>query len=184
MMTKQTKFILAIALQVVIIFTIIIFKLSVLTSGAEIMLRIEPVDPRDLFRGDYITFQYDISNLSSHYSHGEQIRNGDNVYVVLWPSGKYWTARSIRKIKPTGNELFIKGKVVSGGMENKNYNFSYQSFNSSKLHIVYGIEEYFIPERKGQNFNFRDKEVAAMVAIDSDGNAVLKKIYVNDKPWP
>jgi uncharacterized membrane-anchored protein len=184
MMTKQTKFILAIALQVAIIFAIIIFKLSVLTSGTEVMLRIAPVDPRDLLRGDYATFQYDISNLDSYYSRGEQIRNSDTVYVVLRQSGKYWVAQNVQKTKPTGNELFIKGKVESGGLESQTNPLSYQRFGNSRLHVVYGIEQYFIPEGKGENFSFWNKEVAAMVAIDDNGNAALKKIYVNDKPWP
>lgn len=184
MTTKQTKFILAIALQVVIIFTIIIFKLSILTGGAEVLLRLAPVDPRDLLRGDYATFQYDISNLDSYYSRGQQIRNGDTVYVVLRQTGKYWTAQNAQKTKPTGTELFIKGKIESGGLESQADPLSYQRFGGSRLHIIYGIEQYFIPEGKGQNFNFRNKEAAAMVAIDDSGNAALKKIYVDDKPWP
>jgi len=183
-MTKQTKLLLAIALQVVIIFAIIIFKLSVLTGGTEVMLRIAPVDPRDLLRGDYATFQYDISNLDSYNSRGEQIRNGDNVYVILGQSGKYWTAQSVQKTKPIGNVLFIKGKVESGGMESQIDQISYERFGSSRLHIVYGIEQYFIPEGKGQNFSFWNKKAAAMVAVDDNGNAVIKKIYVDDKQWP
>jgi len=183
-MTKQTKFILAIALQVVIIFAIIIFKLSVLISGTEVMLRIAPVDPRDWLRGDYVTFQYDISNLGAYYSSDEQIRNGDVVYVVLRQSGKYWVAQNVQKTKPTGDELFIKGKVESGGIESQADQFSYPYFGNSSLHIVYGIEQYFIPEGKGKNFSFGNKEVAAMVVIDNNGNAAIKKIYVNDKPWP
>lgn len=184
MMTKQTKFILAIALQVVIIFAIIIFKLSVLISGTEVLLRIAPVDPRDLLRGDYATFQYNISNLDSYYSSEQQIRNGDTVYVVLRQTGKYWTVQNVQKTKPTGGKLFIKGKIESGGAESQADPLSYQRFGGSRLHVVYGIEQYFIPEGKGQNFNFRNKEVAAMVAIDDNGNAALKKIYVDDKPWP
>ena len=65
-MNKQTKFILAIALQLAVIFTIIIFKFSVFTGGTEVMLRIQPVDPRDPLRGDYVTFSYDISSVSSY----------------------------------------------------------------------------------------------------------------------
>ncbi len=181
-MTKQTKFILAIALQVVIIFAIVISKLSVLTSGTEVLLRIRrPI----LLRGDYAIFQYDISYLiNSYYSRRQQIRNGDVVYVVLRQTGKYWTAQNVQKTKPAGNELFIKGKVESGGLENQIDPFSYQRFSNSVLHIVYGIEQYFIPEGKVQNFNFRTKEAAAMIAIDNNGNAVIKKIYVDDKPWP
>jgi uncharacterized membrane-anchored protein len=183
-MTKQVKFILAIVLQVIIIFGIIIFKLSVFTSGTEIWLKIIPVDPRDLLRGDYITFQYSISDLDSYYFGGEQVRNGDTVYVVLRKVEKYWVAQNVQKNKPTGNELFIKGKVERGGLGDQLDPFSSQNFISSRIHIAYGIEQYFIPEGKGLDFNFWDREVAAVVAVDDDGNATLKKIYIDDKPWP
>lgn len=168
-MTKQTKFILAVALQVVIVFAIIIFKLSVLTGGTDVLLKIAPVDPRDLLRGDYATFQYDISIIDSYYANNQQIRNGDTVYVVLRQGGKYHTVQNVQKTQPTSNELFIKGKVESGG---------------SRFHVVYGIEQYFIPEDEGRNFSFWNKEAAARVAVDNNGNAALKQIYVDDKPWP
>lgn len=184
MITKQTKFILAIVLQIVIIFTIIIFKLSILTGGTDVLLKIEPVDPRDLLRGDYATFQYSISNLDSYYSRGQQIKNGDTVYVVLRQTGKYWMAQNIQKNKPIGRELFIKGKVESGGSESQTDKFSYQRFSGSRFHIVYGIEQYFIPEGAGSNFSFWNKEAAARVAIDENGNPIIKQIYIDDKPWP
>lgn len=168
----------------VIIFAIIIFKLSILTGGTDVLLKIAPVDPRDLLRGDYATFQYDISNLDPYYASGQQIRNGDTVYIVLRQNGKYWVTQNVQKNQPTGSELFIKGKVESGGIENQADPFSYQRFRGSRLHVVYGIEQYFIPEGKGQNFSFWNKEAAARVALDDNGNAVLKQIYVDDKPWP
>jgi uncharacterized membrane-anchored protein len=184
-MTKQTKFFLAIVLQVVIIFTIIFIKLSILTGGTEVLLKIEPVDPRDMLRGDYITFQYGISNTSSYYGYNQQIKNGDTVYVVLRQSDKYWIAENVQKYKPIGTELFIRGRVESGGIESETTDLlSRQHFGGSSLHIVYGIEQYFIPEGKGRNFSFWNKEVAAKVAVDDDGNAVLKQIYVDNKIWP
>lgn len=184
MMTKQTKFILAISLQVIIIFATVIFNLSVTANGTEIMLRINPVDPRDMLRGDYANFEYDISYLNPFYAFEEQIKNGDTIYVVLWKSGKYWSAGRIQKSKPMEGELFIKGKVESGGTESKANQSSYPGYDTPMLHIVYGIEEYFIPEGKGQNFSFWDKESAAMVVIDNNGNASLKSIYVDGNPWP
>jgi uncharacterized membrane-anchored protein len=52
------------------------------------------------------------------------------------------------------------------------------------LHIVYGIEEYFIPEGQGRNFSFWNKEAAARVAVDENCNAALKQIYIDGEPWP
>lgn len=185
MITKQTKFILAIVLQTVIIFAIIIFKVSILSGGTDVLLRIEPVDPRDMLRGDYATFQYsNISNLASYISDGQQIKNGDTVYVILRQSGKYWLAQSIQKTKPLNGEIILKGKVLSGGKKTQPDALPNQRFSGSRIQIIYGIEEYFIPEGKGQNFSFFNKEAAARVAVDENGNAVLKQIFVNDKPWP
>ena len=185
MLTKQTKFILAIALQVIIIFAIIIFKVSILSGGTDILLRIEPVDPRDMLRGDYATFQYSsISNLESYISGGQQIRNGDTVYVLLRQSGKYWLAQSIQKTKPLSGSIALKGRVASGGLNTQPDILPNQWIGASRIHVIYGIEEYFIPEGQGQGFSFFNTEAAARVMVDDDGNAVLKQIFVNDKPWP
>jgi uncharacterized membrane-anchored protein len=185
MLTKQTKFVLAISLQIAIILLIVVFKLAILGSGTDILLKVSPVDPQDPLRGDYVAFQYDdISSLPFYYTRDQNIRNGDTVYVVLSQSGKYWIGESFQKSKPPAGKLFIKGKVESGGVENQPNIFSYQRSVSDQLHIVYGIEQYFIPEGQGRNFNFLNKEVAARVAVDDSGNAVLKQIYVDGKPWP
>ena len=170
MLNKQTKFFLAMVLQTAVIFVIIIFKLSILTGGTEIMLRIAPVDPRDLLRGDYVTFRYDISSIGSHYAKRQEIKNGDVVYIVLGKSGKYWGLQRVEKDKPTGNDLFIKGIV--------------RQSTSLQFNVVYGIEEYFIPEGKGQNFRFQNKEAAARVFVDENGNSLIKQIFIDDKPWP
>lgn len=184
-MTKLTKFILAIVLQVIIIFAIVIFKVSVLTGGTEILLKIAPVDPTSPLRGDYATFQYDISNLDSYLLNGSQVRNGDTVYVILYQSGEYWEVESVSLNKPSGNnKIFIKGKVTSGGIESQSDILPYQEFEDASIHVIYGIEEYFIPEGKGRNFSFWNKEAAASVAVDENGNAALKRIYVDGKPWP
>lgn len=184
MTNKQIKFVSVVALQAAIIFVIIIFKLSILTGGTEVLLRIQPLDPRDLLRGDYATFQYDISNLDSYHAQGQQVKNGDTVYVVLRQSGKNWLVENIRTAKPTGGELFIVGKVESGGFENQADRLALQQLNNSRFHIIYGIEQYFIPEGEGRNFSFTNKEAAAQVAIDDNGNAVIKRIYVDGQPWP
>jgi uncharacterized membrane-anchored protein len=187
MLTKQTKFIIAIVIQLAIIFSIIIFKMAVLTSGTEVLLKIEPVDPRDPLRGDHLTFSYEISRLSSSLFNYSPIREGDTVYVPLKKEGKYWTAVfGVQKTKPIDEgKIFIRGRI--------SYFYDdivYNEIAGKKRDIVYvinyGIEDYFIPEGTGQDFPYWE-EVAAMVVVDKNGNAALKHIYVNDKPykpWP
>src|ERR1041385_6428724 len=114
-MPKSTKFIFAIGLQIAIIFTIIIFKLLVLGTGTEVLLSVQPVDPTSPLRGDYVAFQYDISNIAKYLNYQIKPKNGDTVYVVLHQNGKYWIANTTQLNKPTtSGTIFIKGKVVSG----------------------------------------------------------------------
>lgn len=184
MLTKQGKFLVAVSLQVAIIFAIIIFKLAVLAGGTDILLQIEPVDPRDLLRGDYATFQYNISNPNSYLA-DETVRSGDTVYVTLRYAGKYWVASRVSKSKPTSG-VFLKGKVESGGAQSAEGQFRIPGFNTdlARFHVVYGIEEYFIPEGTGRNFNFWGRDAGALVKVDDGGRAVLKQIYIDDRPWP
>lgn len=179
-MTKQIKFILAVALQLVIILAIIIFKLTVLRGGTEVLLLIEPVDPRSPLRGDYLNFRYEISEIQRAYllgfPSGILPKEGSTVYVPLKKGGKFWFADSgVTTEKPReSKEVFIKGKI------------SLISHDDSTLHLLYGIEEYFIPEGKGAGLNLWDRssEALAKVVVDENGNAVLKQIYVDNQPWP
>lgn len=185
-LTKLNKFIFAIGLQLLIVAAIIIFKYSILAGGTSILLEIAPVDPRDPLRGDYVTFQYAISDIERGYF-SYPPKNGDTVYIPLRQGGKYWSVTyGASKTKPTNSKyIFIKAKVVSGGTNGKSSpTFLNNLSGDSIIGVEFGIEEYFIPEGTGRNFNFWNKEAHAKVLINDSGNAVLKQIYIEDKPWP
>ncbi|MFH1745247.1 MAG: GDYXXLXY domain-containing protein [bacterium] len=186
-MNKKIKFISAIFLQLIIIFVIIAFKYSVFTGGTEVFLKILPIDPRSPLRGDYIVFQYDISNLERYnFSYEYLPRNGETVYIKLRQEGKYWVVNNndVGNIAPQDNSLFIKARVVSGGFDKAAVDRDFWLSGSEKIKLEYGIEQYFIPENAGQNFTFWNKEVSAKVAIDENGNAVIKQIFVEGQSWP
>lgn len=183
MLTKTTKFGLALGFQLAVILIMVIVKVSVLMGGTEVLLRIEPVDPRDWLRGDYVTFRYDASTIPAYLVSGrQQVRNGDLVYVVLADDrySKYMKVRNIQLDKPKSGEIFIKGRVESGGGNTSGMN----NWSSNSIRVAYGIEQYFIPEGTGRNMSFWNRDAGALVALDEDGNAVLKQIYVDNKPWP
>jgi len=174
--SKRNKFIIAIAIQTAILFFIILFKLLILSGGEEVFLKIRPVDPRDPFRGDYITFQYDISRIKgSFFDSSEKIKYGDKIYIPLLKRKNYHVAANrISKNKPdTG--MFIKGTVND---------IRQKGDSLDEVFVSYGIEEYFIPENSGRNVNFNGQNTFAKVVLDKNGNAVLKNVYVNGKLWP
>lgn len=176
---QKTKFIGAITIQLIAIFSIMLFKLVILGSGTEVRLHVKPVDPRDYLRGDYVTFQYDISSVNAYSFDYYPVRNGDVVYVPLVRSGQYWIVSGmVVKKMPKNGEVYIKGTVASGGVSDSN-NWD----NSNIVSLKYGIEQYFIPVGTGTNFSFWNHEVSTTVQVGDSGESVLKKLYVDGKEW-
>jgi len=180
--TTKQKFIAAVAVQLIFLFSIIIFKLSILSGGTDVFLRIMPIDPRDPLRGDHVIVNYKISSVYSNSS--ENIWNGELVYVTLEnDTGKFWMASRVSSRKPTDGSIFIKGTVINGGSDSSINSRVPQKYNSN-LTIKYGIEDIYIPEGSGQNFNFRNKEAGVLVSVGDNGDAVAKRIYIDGNPWP
>ncbi|TIM71785.1 MAG: hypothetical protein E5Y58_11010, partial [Mesorhizobium sp.] len=66
MMTGKKLIISALVLalvQIGFLSWIIAGRAAILRDGKQVLLRVEPIDPRDLLRGDYIILSYDISRL-------------------------------------------------------------------------------------------------------------------------
>lgn len=183
-LSGTAKLMIVVFLQVFIVLALAGIHYSVFKEGREIYLHITPVDPRDPLRGDYVTFQYDISTIPAEYANGES-KGGQTVYVPLRKNGQYWTVAGVitRTLPrdPSPDVLYLKGRVEGGGLLLSDTDMF---GGAGGLRITYGIEEYFIPEGTGRTFNFFGKDAFAAVAVDSAGNAVLKQIYIDDKPWP
>ncbi len=127
-------------------------------SGREILLKTAPIDPRDLFRGDYVDLNYEISTIDSHIAQSE-FKSGDTIYVQLSDEGGYGQPIAASKT-PTG-DFFIKGTVMSV---------------SGSISVEYGIESYFVPE--GTGLALERKRLEANVLIDRFGNAQIKEVRV------
>jgi uncharacterized membrane-anchored protein len=164
-------------------FLIIVFytayKEYQLRFGSEAMLRVVPVDPRDIFRGDYVILSYEISFVSEEqkiidrYNGDDVLLNNETVYVMLVKDGKYHKGGDIFKTRPDKG-FFIKGKVENGFID-------WGSVRNAT--IVYGIENFFVPEGEGKEIeSARNRgRVSVKVAVDTYGNASLKGLYIDDK---
>jgi uncharacterized membrane-anchored protein len=151
-----------------------------LKAGREITMPVKPLDPRDLFRGDYVTLGYDISTLqksdipSVHFS---DFRAGQTVYVTLSPKPDGgWSINGVLSKFPAqvaATDVVLKGRV----------NHVWEAPNSSKgvLNLRYGVETYFVPEGTGRALEskVRDHKIEAIIALGSDGAAALKGLVVD-----
>ena len=108
----RSKYIIFVLLQVALLVGIIAYRQYWVTTGEKILLRTAPVDPRDVFRGDYVSLRYDISALDlDTVGVKEGFKSREKVYVLLEknPEGVF-NAKSVSRTLPAG-ENFIQGRV-------------------------------------------------------------------------
>lgn len=132
-----------------------------LRTGTEVLLAVRPVDPRDLFRGDYVILSYEISRVDappSPRTEGEQSLRP--IYVQLSVDDEGIAHATDVTFTPPTKGLFIAGKIIRSRQE--------------EVDVEYGIESYFVPEGRGGEIERNLRQMHAKVAVDSSGNAVLK----------
>ena len=103
-----------------------------------------------------------------------QVRRGDTIYVTLQKSadGK-WKAVQAGATPPTAtgpDQVVLKGRVQ----------FTTSTVPAQST-LNYGIENYFVPEGTGRELEklVGDKKIAALIAVDGDGNAGIKGLIVD-----
>lgn len=105
-------------IPILILVLMTIPPLLTLSKGTEVTLKTIPIDPSDIFRGDYVTLGYDIANIEEEVLSQElkdffkpepNVSGSIKVYTVLEEDkdGTY-KVKSVSKKKPKGN-LYIKG---------------------------------------------------------------------------
>jgi len=164
---KKKSFIIIGIFWIVIIGGLIAFKEFTLQTGDEVLLKTRLVDPRDLFRGDYVVLSYDIGSVNMDVlpHQGSNFNEGDKVYVSLnVDDNKIGTLTNIEKNKPSEG-IFVAGTV--------------KSTRNNRLSIGYGIESYFIPEGTGEEIERSLGKIYTKVAVDNFGNAVIKSLVLD-----
>src|ERR671911_825137 len=112
------------AAQLVILVAMIALRAIPLVTGQTVLVKVAPVDPRDLFRGDYVILSYDFSRVSQEEIDGISDKErgswkkleGRAVYVPLVPdsNGVHMRAGKATVVKPAAG-LFLKGHMKRCG---------------------------------------------------------------------
>ena len=161
---------------------IIAGRASVLRSGQEVLLKVEPIDPRDLLRGDYVVVNYEIRNVPvaivSNAPTDGTVERDTPIFVRLGKDNDgYWRARSASLRAPAGQpadgEIDIRGTISSG------------PFGSELAYGVgYGINRYYVPEGQGKAIeaDMRERPFGILAAIASDGTPHIKALLDDQTP--
>lgn len=149
--------ILAVLAQLAVLGGLFVYSQYPLWVGREVRVATLPVDPRDLFRGQYVRLDYGFSRLP--IPDMELPRGGDDVYVPLERDGDLWRAGRAQ-LRPPTRPPFLHGTIlrVAGG----------------EMVVRYGIEAWFAPldEALRLETRLRDGGVARL-KVTADGRAAL-----------
>ncbi len=179
-----TRVIIILVLQTVFLGGMIAKKQNTLNYGKQVLLETQPIDPRSLFRGDYVVLNYTISTLNLNELEGDDdFREHDAIYVQLRKEGDYHQPVAVYRQHPgvDSEAVVIRGKV--------NY-INHQRWDPESNQMVpqieasvrYGIENYFVPEGEGRTLEGRlAGQVDIRVAVDDSGNSGIKAVLVNDE---
>jgi uncharacterized membrane-anchored protein len=174
---KTKLLILVLALQSVWLLGTAFVQERGLQTGRLILLETQPVDPRDLLRGDYVRLNYTISTVPRERFFSPplpgDVLSGATVYLALTPTGTndfYQIARaSTGRFAPAANEVIVRGKVAQRWWNN----------SANAIRVEYGIEQFFVAEGTG---NPRGK-LTVQVVVSKSGRANIKEVLVDGKPY-
>jgi hypothetical protein len=148
----------AVGLQVAVLLVMILGRTVPYIGAKTVLLKVAPVDPRDLFRGDYVILSYDINRPPFG-----QFQPGDPVYAVLAPDGdgRHYHAAEFLKTPPA-DRVFIQGTAQASGR------------------AVYGIESYYVQETTVHDYEraIQRRGLSAEVALDGQGRPALQRLII------
>jgi uncharacterized membrane-anchored protein len=160
--TKGGALALVAALQLGALSWMVAERVALLKGGREVVLPIVPVDPRDLFKGDFVRLAYPISTIPIRLTDGKNLAYNKRVYVTLQPEADAtWSVAAVAQDHPG---TVATGQIILRGTTEYNNR------------IRFGLERYYVPEGKGPALEklAREKKLAAIVAVDRKGIAAIK----------
>ncbi|MCP4077929.1 MAG: GDYXXLXY domain-containing protein [Gammaproteobacteria bacterium] len=188
MKIKTLFIILAILFQIISVAGIAFSKESILLSGKQIILQTAPVDPRDIFKGDYVKLDYNFSSIPIHKLDEkikqQGVKKGQQVYLAL--TTDYYGLQQAEKlfIKPPQNILYLTGYSTSH-WPYKDYKYNDTDKRNSRknnypVKVKFGIEQYFVEQGQGKLLEEirGDREsfqqpMLVKVAVSAKGEAII-----------
>lgn len=187
MMTGKRLIVSAVVLalaQISFLGWIIVGRAAILRNGSEVLLKVEPVDPRDLLRGDYVILSYDISRIPVKMIADvppdlPASRDGP-ITVRLTKSGDgywrpvtAWLAGAPSKAAP--DEVDIIGHIFAG--------WNLRGDADATVSPDYGIERFYLPEGQGKAIerDMRVRPFGIRAAVSKSGTAQIKALVDGDK---
>ncbi|EJN15498.1 putative membrane-anchored protein [Bradyrhizobium sp. YR681] len=178
---KAVLFGVAVLFQCALLVLMVADRMQILREGREVTLQTQPVDPRDLLRGDYVVLRYDISQVPAGALAGKTAETRNPiVFVKLAPNanGLYEAVSvSAEPVAVAAPEIMIRGRVsYSCGSTSRTF--------CDRIQIKYGLESYFVPEGEGRKLEQarNQQKLRVVAAVLPSGRAAIKRLLLDGEP--
>jgi uncharacterized membrane-anchored protein len=176
---RRALVLLAVAAQLLVLLWMAGEREWIFRTGQVVYLRTAPIDPRDLFRGDFVRLQYEVNSVrgkdvdAAPASATATRRRHEVVYTRLQPAGEgLYEAAGTSTTQPADG-LFLRGRTED------QWRMGWRG--AGHYFVKYGIEQLFVEQGSGkaieQRRGSRDGLQVPMeveVAIGASGTAVIR----------
>lgn len=143
-----------------------------IANGREVVIESALVDPRDLFRGHFVTLNLTVGTLEQDKIEVDsEFKYNSEVYVELEKGdGVFWIAKKLwHAIPPGSTSAFIKGEVTS-----------VPNTNRKRYRIRFPFDRYFAPRKRAKELEkFRqDQNLGVVLSLDEAGIGYIKGISI------
>jgi uncharacterized membrane-anchored protein len=163
---------LTLALQMAWLLGTVVTQEAALARGQVIRLETQPVDPRDLLRGDYLVLRYTVNTVPrERFSPPltQALPYGETVWIALSRRGEFHEVvrASRERFEPAAAEVLLKAQTTGGRPQRE----------SETVH--YGLEQYYVREGTG---NPRGK-ITVEAVVPASGRARIKQVFLDGRPY-
>lgn len=185
-MIATTRIFLVALVMTLLLGQMIADRMKLLRDGRVVELKTQPVDPRSLFRGDYIILTYPISRIDAMLLPGDtDFHTGDEIFITLHLDAELWQPTAIHKSMQVtkGDDVTIAGQVE--WMRSLSCTWIPETRERDckdveELQIKYGIESFFLPEGTGKTLEEERNagNLWVRIAVDEGGRAGIKALLL------
>jgi uncharacterized membrane-anchored protein len=139
-------------------------------TARTILLETQPVDPRDLLRGDYMILSYKIGTVPLPEGPDRNAPPGREIWVRLRPAGRFYEveATSWTEIEDTDAGIVVRGRIGR------------TTWRGNQT-VDYGIEKFFVPEGQGRPMF---KEMVVEATVSPSHGLGIKRLLLDGQPYP
>jgi uncharacterized membrane-anchored protein len=165
---RRFRLLFIVVFQIALLLSIVGKYQYIAASGMSVTLKTAPVDPRDLFSGDYVRLHYEISEINKQHVQQDIADGLDDVpvYVVLEKKTHPWfEAVGVYQQPPRLREgqALLRGTLL------------YQDEYAGTLHIDYGLNRFYLQENTGREWEQKPFLLVDLRVTES-GDAIIERL--------